>query len=66
MTTLSMESGAVHSAPNVRVSLIEPASFTAIFEYVEVLYNRARLHSALSHTTPLQIEKQYQQARNAP
>lgn len=42
------------------------AARTAIFEYIELFYNRARLHSALGYTTPLQIEQQYQQVRSVP
>ena len=42
------------------------AARTAIFEYIEVFYNRARLHSGLGYTTPLQAEQQYQQVRTAP
>ncbi|WP_449467350.1 transposase [Stenotrophomonas humi] len=42
------------------------AARTAIFEYIELFYNRARLHSALGYTTPLQIEQQYQQAGSVP
>jgi putative transposase len=42
------------------------AARTAIFEYIEVFYNRARLHSGLGYTTPLQAEQQYQQVRTVP
>jgi len=31
----------------------------AIFEYVEVFYNRQRLHSTLGYRTPHQTETQY-------
>ena len=33
----------------------------SIFEYIEVFYNRQRLHSTLSYKTPLAFEKNYQQ-----
>ena len=42
------------------------AARTAIFEYIEVFYNRTRLHSGLGYTTPLQAEQQYQRVRTVP
>ena len=42
------------------------AARTAVFEYIELFYNRARLHSALGYTTPLQAEQQYQQVGGVP
>ena len=42
------------------------AARTAIFEYIEAFYNRARLHSGLGYTTPLQAEQQYQQVSAVP
>jgi transposase InsO family protein len=33
------------------------AARTAIFEYIEVWYNRHRRHSALGHLSPLQFER---------
>ena len=42
------------------------AARTAIFEYIEVFYNRTRLHSSLGYTTPLQAEQQYQRVRTVP
>ncbi|RZJ98832.1 MAG: hypothetical protein EOO46_23915 [Flavobacterium sp.] len=29
----------------------------AIFEYIEVWYNRKRIHSSLGYLTPLEVEK---------
>ncbi|SQE00419.1 conserved hypothetical protein [Parafrankia sp. Ea1.12] len=35
------------------------AARTAIAEYIEVFYNRQRLHSALDYRTPEHIERAY-------
>jgi transposase InsO family protein len=32
---------------------------TAIVEWIEVFYNRQRLHSTLNHLSPVQFEQQY-------
>ena len=37
----------------------------AIFEYIEVFYNRQRLHSTLGYKTPIEIETQYAAAQAA-
>ena len=34
----------------------------AVFEYVEVFYNRRRLHSSLGYKTPALVEQEYAQA----
>jgi transposase InsO family protein len=34
----------------------------AVFEYVEIFYNRKRLHSTLNYKTPAEVEKTYAQA----
>lgn len=39
------------------------AARCAVFEYVEVFYNRVRMHSALDYRSPLQAEREYQPAR---
>jgi transposase InsO family protein len=36
----------------------------AIFEYVEVFYNRVRLHSALGFKSPVDFEQQLKAASN--
>jgi transposase InsO family protein len=35
---------------------------TALFEYLEVFYNRRRLHSSLDYKTPAEVEAEYAQA----
>jgi putative transposase len=35
---------------------------TAVFEYIEVFYNRRRLHSSLDYRTPAEVEESYAQA----
>ncbi len=35
------------------------AAKTAIFEFIEVFYNRQRAHETLKYKTPLQVEQQY-------
>lgn len=32
---------------------------TALFDYIELFYNRERLHSALDYTSPLQFEQNW-------
>jgi putative transposase len=34
----------------------------AVFEYIEIFYNRQRLHSSLSYRTPLEVETEYNAA----
>ena len=34
----------------------------ALFEYIEVFYNRRRLHSALDYKTPAEAEQEYAEA----
>lgn len=33
---------------------------SAVFEYIEVFYNRRRLHSSIGYKTPAEVEKMYQ------
>jgi putative transposase len=35
---------------------------TALFEYIEVFYNRRRLHSSLDYKTPAEVEQEYDKA----
>jgi transposase InsO family protein len=35
---------------------------SALFEYIEVFYNRRRLHSSLDYKTPNQIEVEFARA----
>ena len=37
---------------------------TAIFEYIEVFYNRKRRHSSLGYLSPLDYEKQGEEIKN--
>jgi putative transposase len=39
------------------------AARTAVFEYVELFYNRVRMHSALGYRSPVQAEREYQRVR---
>ncbi len=41
------------------------AARTAIAEYIEVFYNRQRLHSTLGYRTPEHIERAYHSTQNA-
>jgi len=40
-----------------RVFPSRQAARTAIFEYIEVFYNRQRIHQTLGYRTPLQVEE---------
>jgi len=35
----------------------------AVFKYVELFYNRVRMHSALGYRSPMQAEREYQPVR---
>lgn len=35
------------------------AAKQAVFEYLEIFYNRARMHSSLGYRSPLQAERDY-------
>ena len=52
--------------PNIEFELIEQQVFenrkiakTAIFEFIEVFYNRQRGHQTLDYKTPLMVEQEY-------
>ena len=34
----------------------------AVFEYIEIFYNRRRLHSSLDYRTPADVEQQFAEA----
>jgi len=36
----------------------------AIFEYIEIWYNRQRVHSALGYKTPAEIEQEFYYFKN--
>jgi transposase InsO family protein len=38
---------------------------SAVFEYIEVFYNRQRLHSSLAYKTPAEVENDYALAQAA-
>ncbi|GAB3383487.1 hypothetical protein GCM10027432_13390 [Lysobacter fragariae] len=40
------------------------AARMAVFEYVELFYNRIRMHSALGYQSPIQAEREYQPVRS--
>ncbi len=40
------------------------AARMAVFEYVELFYNRIRMHSALGYRSPMQAERKYQPVRS--
>ncbi|WP_287597031.1 IS3 family transposase, partial [Thermomonas sp.] len=39
------------------------AARAAVFEYVELFYDRIRMHSALGYRAPMQAERDYQTVR---
>ena len=39
------------------------AARAAVFEYVELFYNRIRMHSALGYRAPMEAERDYQTVR---
>ncbi len=34
-----------------------------VFEYIEIWYNRKRLHSALGYKTPIEVEKEFNELK---
>ena len=37
---------------------------TSIFEYIEIWYNRKRLHSSLGYKTPLEVELEFNKLKD--
>ena len=42
-----------------RIFVTRDTARAAIFEYIELFYNRRRLHQSLDYRTPLQCEQEY-------
>lgn len=42
-----------------QVFITRKAAQTAIFEFIEVFYNRQRSHQTLDYKTPLKVEQEY-------
>lgn len=42
------------------------AARTELFEYIEIFYNRKRLHSRLGYKTPVEYEQEFNQMNNVP
>ena len=49
-----------HTHPVAPNRLDREEARQAIFEYIEVFYNRQRTYSALDYTTPVQYEQQFE------
>ena len=52
---------------SLKLELLEGANYKsreaakqAVFEYMEIFYNRVRMHSSLGYPSPLQAEQEYQ------
>jgi len=55
----------------LKIELVYDSSFktieqakTSIFEYIEIWYNRKRLHSSLGYKTPFEAEQEFYQIKN--
>jgi transposase InsO family protein len=48
---------------HVKFNIIEQAKL-AVFEYIEIWYNRKRLHSTLGYKTPDEIEQEFYNFKN--
>lgn len=51
--------GTLKSELDLRSSLSPLKVREMIFEYIEIFYNRKRLHSTLGYKTPVSVENQY-------
>ena len=51
---------------NERTFASRAAARTAIFEYIEIYYNRERLHSTLGYQTPVEFESAFQSINLCP
>ncbi len=56
---------------SLKLELLEGANYTtreaakqAVFEYMEIFYNRMRMHSSLQYRSPLQAEQEYQRTKS--
>lgn len=56
---------------NLKVELIYRERFEtieqakdAVFEYIEIWYNRKRLHSSLRYKTPVEVESEFMNKQN--
>ncbi len=59
--------GSRYASGTLKIELDQPladhaAARRALFDYIEVFYNRQRLHSALQYTSPAAYEQQHQAA----
>lgn len=58
--TLKLETGAD------RPFASREAARSAVFDFVEIFYNRQRMHSALDYRSPEQAERDYHERKSVP